>query len=190
MGRLSHEKGLVPLLRGFAHAARTAPESLLLLVGDGPQRSELETLARELDLGAANIRFAGRVDSKEVPSWLRVSDVFALVSPNEGFSCALVEAMACGLASVVSAIPANLQLIDEGIHGLTVPFGDENAIGVALLQLMSNPDFCRQMGAAARERVVENYSTARVVERYEKLFEKAVALHPQRGVGLSSISQP
>jgi glycosyltransferase involved in cell wall biosynthesis len=126
-------------------------------------------------LGPDRIRFVGRVKVTEVPFWLRSSDLFALISPNEGFSCALLEAMASGLASVVSDIPANRQLIDPGIHGLTVPFGDESSIGDALLQLLTDRDARTRMGEAARSRVVENYSTSRIVERYERLLSEVLA---------------
>jgi glycosyltransferase involved in cell wall biosynthesis len=172
VGRLSHEKGLRPLLGGFARAARQSPRAMLLLVGDGALRSELETLARELDLKPEQLRFVGRVPAGEIPFWLRSSDVFALTSPSEGFSCALVEAMAAGLPSVVSAIPANLQLIDNGVHGLAVPFDGEPEIAEALLKLFGDPALQRTMGEAARHRAVDNYSTAKVIKRYEALFAK------------------
>ena len=175
VGRLSHEKGLTGLIRGFAHSA--APNAQLILVGDGPQRAELEELAREQRLGLEQIRFAGRIDVTEVPCWLRAADVFALVSPNEGFSCALVEAMASGLASVVSAIPANLQMISDGVHGLAVPFDDEKAIGEALARLLVQVESRRKMGESARLRAVNEYSTVRVVELYEALFDKVTRVH-------------
>lgn len=175
VGRLSQEKGLHGLLRGFAQATRSVPDALLLLVGDGAVRSDLESLARELNLGPQQIRFTGRVNVDEVPSWLRASDVFALTSPNEGFPCALVEAMSSGLASVVSDIPANLQLIDEGVHGLTVPYDDEAAIGRAFVRLFHDPDLRRAMGQQSRQRVVDNYSTDQVIDRYENLFAHAMS---------------
>jgi glycosyltransferase involved in cell wall biosynthesis len=174
VGRLSPEKGLPGLLRGFALTARSSPDAMLVLVGDGPQRAELEALAGQLQLGPDRIRFIGRVNITEVPFWLRSSDVFALTSPSEGFSCALLEAMSTGLASVVSDIPANRQLVDPGIHGLTVPFGDEASIGEALLRLSRDPEVRQCMGQAARQRVVENYSTVRIVERYEVLFHQVL----------------
>jgi glycosyltransferase involved in cell wall biosynthesis len=175
VGRLSHEKGLPGLLRGFARAAATAPEAMLVLVGDGAQRAELEALARELGLRPGQIRFTGRVDITEVPPWLRSSDVFALTSPSEGFSCALLEAMSAGLASVVSDIPANQQLVDAEVHGLSVPFDDQVRIAQAFLRLIREPDLRRRMGQAARQRVVENYSTVRVVERYEALLTEVMS---------------
>jgi glycosyltransferase involved in cell wall biosynthesis len=175
VGRLSPEKGLPGLLRGFALTARCSPDAMLVLVGDGPQRAELESLAGQLQLGPDRIRFVGRVNITEVPLWLRSSDLFALTSPSEGFSCALLEAMATGLPSVVSDIPANRQLIEPGIHGLTVPYGDESSIGEALSQLTGDPDVRNRMGEAARSRAITNYSTKRVVEFYETLLSEVLA---------------
>lgn len=174
VGRLAPEKGLRPLIRGFAAASRTSPHAYLLVVGDGPMRGDLEALAADSGLGPDKIRFAGRVPVDEVPDALRATDVFALTSPSEGFSCALLEAMSAGLPSVVSAIPANLQLIDEGVQGLTVAWDDEAAIGTAFTRLFHDADLRRTMGRAARARAVENYSTEKVVTRYERLFAETV----------------
>jgi glycosyltransferase involved in cell wall biosynthesis len=178
-GRLSHEKGLTGLVRGFAHAARAIPEAVLLLLGDGPQRSELEKMAADLNLTSRQIRFLGRVDIGEVPGWLRAADIFALTSPNEGFPCSLLEAMSAGLPSVVSDIPATVQLIDDGVHGLVVPYDAAEAIGEAFLRLFRNPQLRLDMGREARTRVIDNYSTDSVIDRYEKLF--ATVLNPING---------
>ncbi len=170
VGRLSQEKGIRGLIGGFAHAALAEPESVLVLVGGGAMLEELRQLVAERGVAPRQVRFVGPVPASEIPFWLRASDVFSLTSPNEGFPCALVEAMAAGLPSVVSDIPANLQLVDEGVHGLSVPFDEEEAIGRAFLTLFRDGDLRRRMGVAARQRVLDNYSTARIVERYETLF--------------------
>lgn len=171
VGRLSREKGLVSLVRGFARAAARDPKALLLLVGDGALRQELKALARGLGVNAGQIRFIGRVPAEEIPFWLRASDIYSLTSPSEGFPCALLEAMSAGVSSVVSAIPANLQLVDEGVHGLTVPYDDEEQIGEAFLKLFNDAGLRKSMGGAARQRVVDNYSTDKVIDRYETLFQ-------------------
>jgi glycosyltransferase involved in cell wall biosynthesis len=158
------------LLRGFAIAAQKIPHAILVLLGDGAMRPELEKLARDLSLTPRQIRFAGRVTIGEVPRWLRASDVYALTSPSEGFSCALLEAMSVGLPSIVSAIPANLQLIEDQVHGIAVPWNDERALDAAFLRLFGNRDLRKKMGGAARERAVENYATDQVLDRYETLF--------------------
>lgn len=172
VGRLSHEKGLPELLRSFALAARSRPEATLVLLGDGPQRAELEALAASLPLAPQQIRFMGRVDIQTVPFWHRASDIFALVSPSEGLSCALLESMASGLPSVVCDIPANRQLVDSEVHGITVPFGDDAATAAAFERLLADPDLRQRMGRAARESVLETFSIDRVTERYEALFQE------------------
>lgn len=186
VGRLSPEKGLTWLLEAFAKAVSAVPSAMLVLLGDGAQRPELEALAQRLSLGPHQIRFAGRVPVSEVPLWLRASDIFALLSPSEGFSCALAEAMAAGLPSVVSAIPANSQLIDPDVHGILVPTGDIAAIAAAFVRLLREDPLLRlRMGQAARQRVLENFSTPRIVSRYETLFHQVLndpnPPAPQRG---------
>ena len=174
VGRLAPEKGLRSLLQGFALAAREEARAILVLVGEGPMSKDLETLAAELGLGSARVRFAGRADASEVPLWLRAGDVFTLVSPNEGFSCALAEAMSAGLPSVVSRIPGNVQLIEDAVHGFATPVGDDFAMAAALLRLFRDPALRGRMGQAARQRVVDNYSTGHVVDRYETLFAEVI----------------
>ena len=180
-GRLSTEKGIRELMRGVAEAAKRNPTSTLVLVGDGPIRAELEGLARELDPSGTRFRFVGRVPLAEIPHWLGAADAFALTSPNEGFSCSLVEAMAIGIPSVVSNIEANLQLVEDGTHGITVPWGDPDAIGAALTKLFDDSALRQTLGAAARRRVVDNYSTEKVVARYEALFHSTTLAAQRKG---------
>lgn len=173
VGRLAPEKELASLIGAFAGVAKRVPDALLLLIGDGPCRRELEEHAAQLGL-ADRVRFAGQQPVTDIRQWLQAGDVFALVSSNEGFPCSLSEAMAAGLASVVSDIPGNSQLIDNGVHGLVVPVRDEARIAEAIGVLLADPEACARMGAAARRRVVENYSTDKLMDRYEALFEEAL----------------
>jgi glycosyltransferase involved in cell wall biosynthesis len=170
-GRLAPEKELASLVRAFALVAREIPAARLVLIGDGPLREKLEALAAMLDV-SGTVRFTGRQPAGEVRAWLQASDAFALASSNEGFPCSLLEAMSVGLPSVVSAIHANVQLIDDGVHGLHAALRDESAIAAALTRLLRSERERARMGAAARARVLENYSTEKVVARYEALFEE------------------
>jgi glycosyltransferase involved in cell wall biosynthesis len=176
VGRLAPEKELQSLIRAFA-ALHDAQDAVLLLVGDGPMRDELKTLAAKLHLGAT-VRFVGRKTVAEVCLWLQASDVFALVSSNEGFSCSLLEAMSVGLPSVVSAIPANVQLVDDGIHGFHTELGNEASITSALNHLLLDKTLRARMGAAARGLVLSSYSVDKVIDQYEALFAEALATRP------------
>jgi glycosyltransferase involved in cell wall biosynthesis len=172
-GRLASEKELSSLIGAFEAVVRRMPCAVLILLGDGPSRGILEERARQLGL-SASVRFTGYQPAADIPGWLQASDLFTLVSSNEGFPCSLVEAMSAGMACVVSDIPANAQLIDSGVHGLRVPVGDEACIAEAIAGLLGDPGSRARMGTAARLRVIENYSTDKVVGRYEALFEGAL----------------
>jgi glycosyltransferase involved in cell wall biosynthesis len=169
VGRLAPEKELASLIRGFARAREQTPEALLVLVGDGPERASLTTLVTQLGL-TSSVRFAGRQPIEAVRQWLQASALFALVSSAEGFPCSLEEAMATALPSVVSDIPANLQLVQHDVHGLVATLKDEAAIGDALLALLNDPAKRQRLGAAARTTVADHYSTEKVVALYEDLF--------------------
>ena len=124
------------------------------------------------------MRFLGRLNEAQVRDWMKIADAFTLVSSQEGFPVSLVEAMAMQLPSVVSGIPANTQLIEPGRHGLLAPVGDPAAIASALEQLWKDPALRARMGEEARRRVVENYSTAQVIDRYEALFTEVLYPRP------------
>jgi glycosyltransferase involved in cell wall biosynthesis len=170
-GRLAPEKELSSLLGAFAAVAQRMPNALLVLIGDGPCRRELETRATQLGL-AGRVHFEGRQPVSAVRHWLQAGDLFALVSSNEGFPCSLSEAMAAGLPSVVTDTPGSAQLIESGVHGLVVPVGEEPRIAEAILALLSDPKARARMAQAARLRIVENYSTAKVVDLYERMFRE------------------
>jgi glycosyltransferase involved in cell wall biosynthesis len=173
VGRLAPEKLLPTLLDAFALALPEAPAAVLVVAGDGPLRTALQQQANRLRLPAEHIRFAGLVDPSEVHLWYQAADVYALLSSKEGFPCALLEAMSAGVASVVSDIPGNRQLIDDGQHGLRVPVEDAPATAAALVRLLADDALRGRMGEAARRRVEDNYSLAKIADRYEDLFEEA-----------------
>jgi glycosyltransferase involved in cell wall biosynthesis len=174
VGRFAPEKQLGSLLDAFRIVVDRFPDALLVLAGDGPEKQALEAHVQRNGLGR-NLRFPGRLQEKEVGDWLRLADVFTLTSSQEGFPVSLVEAMATELPSVVSDIPANTQLIEPDIHGLLAPVGDASAIAAGLSRLLGDEALRARMGKEARRRVVDNYSTDKVIDRYEALFAEALA---------------
>ena len=174
-GRLAAIKALPSLLEAFAAVSVKFPEAMLVLLGDGPDRAALVEQAKRLQLSEKNIRFMGQVEPAQIPLWTKISDIFALVSHSEGFSCALAEAMSTGLACVVSDIPANRQLIKSGEQGFLTPVGDSEAIAGAIVQLLEEPLLRERMGQAGRQAILENYSIDMVADRYEALIRDALA---------------
>lgn len=174
-GRLALGKGLAHLIEAFGLVAHDFPEAMVVLVGDGPVRAELERQVNQVGLHPSKVKFVGRVNPKEVCDWLKIADIFTLVSFSEGFACALAEAMSAGLPCVVSDIPANRQLIDNGKHGFLTPVGDAEAISGAIIQLLENAGLRQRMGEAARQSIQDNYSTDKICDRYELLFREMLA---------------
>ena len=145
-----------------------------------PVRAALEELTQQLRI-ADTVTFTGRLETADIVRWLRASDVFALVSSNEGFPCSLAEAMCAGLPAVASNIPGNTQLIEPMETGLLTRTGDPKSIAEALGRLLRDERLRRNLGAAARERVAGAYSTEKVTERYEQLFRGALGpIRPER----------
>jgi glycosyltransferase involved in cell wall biosynthesis len=169
IGRLAPEKKLPSLLGAFARVVRELPQAVLALIGDGPRRAEIRELAAKLKL-ERNVVFAGRVPTSGVVQWLRAADAFALVSELEGLPCSLIEAMSAGVPVVVSNIPANTQLVDDEVDGLVAELGNEESIARGLLRVLDDRALRDRMGAAARQRMVDQFSMPLVVERYETLF--------------------
>jgi glycosyltransferase involved in cell wall biosynthesis len=171
IGRLAEPKGYSHLL---AALALIPPEErpLTLIAGDGPERADLERQARVLGLGH-DTRFLG--NRRDVPALLAAADVFVLASLWEGLPLALLEAMAAGLPSVVTAVGGNPEVIDNGESGLLVPAADEPAFAAALRRLLRDPEQRRRMGQAARKKFNEQFSLRRFVETHENLYEAILA---------------
>jgi glycosyltransferase involved in cell wall biosynthesis len=174
VGRLAPEKQLASLIDAFAIVHRARPGAVLALVGDGPLRQDLTRQAEALGLGTA-VRFPGRQPMERVIEWLQAADTFTLVSSLEGFPCSLVEAMAAGLPSVVSEIPANQQLIRSGEQGWLAKLEDPQSIANALLRVFDSPPEALRMGQQARKLVVDRFSTEKVLLLYEEMFDAVLS---------------
>ncbi|MEK6644635.1 MAG: glycosyltransferase family 4 protein [Planctomycetota bacterium] len=151
-GRLSPEKNGETLLRAIALDSSKARR--VILVGDGPERARLETLARELGLSDV-VRFTGACD--DVRPYLHAADAFAFPSRGESFGGSLAEAMACGLACVAlrssgCVATASEEIIEDGVSGLLAPEATERGLADALRRLQHDPALRATLGAAARRR--------------------------------------
>ncbi|MCS7176653.1 MAG: glycosyltransferase family 4 protein [Candidatus Kapabacteria bacterium] len=114
------------------------------------------------------IRISGVLPASAVRQAMVEADVFVLPSYSEGFSMALLEAMAAGLPVVVTAVGALTELVTDGIHGRVVPPGDTAALASALLQSLQEPGWLRLAGARNRQRVATDFAIENVVQRWEE----------------------
>jgi glycosyltransferase involved in cell wall biosynthesis len=171
VGRLDHQKKIPLMLRGFAKYVHQRRDAKLAILGDGPLREEVRTLTASLGLDK-NVYFCGRVQSDVVLKWNQVADTCMLVSQVEGLPCSLIESMSVGVPPVVSRIPAHTQLIEDGVHGILTEYGSDKSIAEGLHRVLDDSALRNRMSAAARQRMVDEYSIARVGDCYAQLFRE------------------
>lgn len=172
-GRLVAEKGLDVLLRAWPEVLQQVPDAHLVLVGDGDQRATLEAQAQQLGM-AARVTFAG--GSTQIADFLRAADAFVLPSYAEGLPVALLEAMACGLPCVGTAIDGTRQLIDDGVRGRLVAPGDAAALARGLTEALAGSQ-AHNWGSQARHYVCAHYSLDAVAEAYMHMYATLLEHH-------------
>lgn len=142
-GRMAPEKGLATLLRAVTLLVATGRDVRLSLIGDGPERPRLEAQARTLGI-TDSISWEGYVGERErFLALLRESDLFVLPSLTEGVPKVLLEAMACGLPVVASAVGGIPALLDDGDRGRLLRAGDEIDLAAAIRSVLEDPSVAR-----------------------------------------------
>lgn len=164
VARLNPVKRLDVLFQAVA----LSPDVYVVIVGNGPERAQLEAMSEQPGL-AGRVRFAGQQD--DVRPWLAALDVFVLSSDWEGMSNALLEAMAIGLPVIATAVGGTPEVVMDGITGLLVPPRDPAALAEAIATLLHDPDLRRKMGQAGQERVEQHFSIKETVRQTEALYE-------------------
>jgi glycosyltransferase involved in cell wall biosynthesis len=175
-GKFLPRKRPLDLLRAFSIA--NMANSYLVLVGDGPLWSDLNSEVQQLGL-ASRVRFLGLVDYSKLPEVYASSNILIHPAENEPYGLIVNEAMVCGLPVIVSdRVGAGLDLIKNGITGFTYPCGDINALVDILRRSLSDRDGLKDMGRAAQHRM-ERWSprenaetTAHAIERVTNLKRK------------------
>ncbi len=173
VGRLAVQKRVNDLVWAVETLRQIRPQFHLVLIGEGPERDRLERFAESIGC-RENVHFLGH--REDAAAWLPGFDTFCLASSFEGMSNSLMEAMSLGLPVVASDIPANRELVTHEQTGLLVKLGD----GVGFMQffrrLMDEPDLGPRLGAAAKQRMQDHFSVAKMVERYVDLYHSLAAL--------------
>ncbi len=172
VGRLSPEKNLPFLIEAFARASSDNDSLRLLLVGDGPERKQLETLVLSNNI-ASKVHFTGMVEYKDVPSYLVTSDFSVNPSTSETFGLTTVEAMATGLPVLGVDAPGTRDIISDGINGILSPSAPDAFI-TNLLMLATHSDLRQRIGHQARldskKYDIQNHIQI-LTQHYQRLIE-------------------
>jgi len=167
----------------WRRVAATVPSAVAILVGDGPERAKWEGRIMADALGSS-VRFVG--SRRDIPAILALTDIVVHPSLEEGFSNAILEAMAAGRPVVATAVGGNTEAIQDGRTGILVPARDSEALAAAILILAREPGRAREMGSAGRERVARHFSVEQMVRSYESVYERLLAGTPMVATGEDS----
>lgn len=153
-------------IKMFQKVVKEVP-SKLVLVGDGPERSECERLCRELNVGD-NVRFLGKQD--QLVDILTASDLFLIPSQSESFGLAALEAMSCGLPVISSSVGGLPELVKHNETGFIAEIGDIERMAKYAVDLLSNERKYEIFSENSRKRAL-NYEKSKVIPTYEKYYE-------------------
>lgn len=172
VGRLHPQKGHADLLQALVELrGLTDRKFRCLFVGDGELRRELENEVSQLGLRDI-VRFTGL--RKDVPRLLVALDLFVMPSRWEGLPMALLEAMACSKACVVTAVGGIPSVVDDGVNGLMLPPERPGDMAAAIARIISDDNLRIALGTAARESALRRYDVGRVMHAYEEMYDEAL----------------
>ncbi len=149
LGRLKRYKRVDLVVQAFAGVLKTRPDAKLVVAGTGDAAPEIKAQVEHLGIGA-NVDFTGFVPEPEKLRLLRGSWVHVLTSPKEGWGISVVEAAACGTATVASDSPGLRDSVVDGETGFLTPHGDVPALTERIAQIIDNPVLRERLGKAAR----------------------------------------
>jgi glycosyltransferase involved in cell wall biosynthesis len=142
------------------------------MVGDGPDRRQVEQQAHELGI-ARHCLFVGY--QRDIAPYYGFFDVFLLPSANEGTPVVAIESLAAERPVIATRVGGVPDVVDDGVDGFLVPPGDVDAIVDRLEELARDPGLRARMGAAGAERVVPRYAVSRLVDDVDELYRELLA---------------
>jgi glycosyltransferase involved in cell wall biosynthesis len=171
VGRLSREKGADILIHAAAKVLIQLRETKFMVVGDGPERNDLESLIDKLNI-RSNVSLMGRSD--DMPSMFASFDVVVSSSRQEGLPMAILEGMASRLPWVATAVGDVPTVVQDDVTGVLVPPEDAELLAAALVDLLQDADRRERLGGAARKLVENKFSAERMTGDYLRIYTESM----------------
>ncbi|GGG69850.1 glycosyltransferase [Edaphobacter dinghuensis] len=172
IGNIRHVKGHDVFVKAAAVIAPHFPNVYFSIAGGVLEPSyfeELQALVRDLNL-EERFHFTGAITNLE--QHLSAADIFVLPSRSEGFSNAIVEAMATSLPVVATNVGGNAEAVQNDVSGLIVPAEDSDALAAAIIRLLADPAMAKAMGIAGKQRVAERFTTEAMLLQTTATYRK------------------
>jgi glycosyltransferase involved in cell wall biosynthesis len=172
VGRMTGVKDTAATLETLRATRERGVDAVLCLVGDGPERAELEQAAKDLGI-ARSCYFVGY--QEDVAGYYRLFDAFLLPSVTEGTPVSAIEALASGTPVVANRVGGVPDVVRDGLDGFLVEPGDVDAAAGRLATLAGDPALRTRLGESGRARVLERYSVTRLVDDVDRLYRSLLA---------------
>lgn len=190
VGNLYPVKRFDRFLRGLQKARKEDPRIRGFIIGDGPEKLNLENMAGDLGLSKEGVQFLGQVD--HVPAYLHQADIFVLTSEHEGFPNVILEAMAARLPVIAPLVGDTGIIIENGETGWIIPMENTDLLASKMIELAKVPKLRQQYGLSGRKRVEqvynENLLKNRLLEIYKQLSQNEKYYHILEAI--NSLNQP
>jgi len=178
VGRLVHRKGQDRLVEAMSRIVAELPDAILVFIGEGPHRKELDRLVAKHNLDK-NVRFIGRIQYSDLPRYIALGDIFAMPSRSrlfglevEGLGIVYLEASACGLPVVGGSSGGAPDAVKDGVTGFVVDGNDIDQIAERIIHLLRDEELRRKMGKAGRDWAIEEWRW----QRWSNEFNKALKI--------------
>ena len=176
LGRVVRAKNYPRLVRASRKVLQKFPDSLFVLVGDGNQMSAVKKEIANCGVGDSWMLLGARAN---IPEILPAADIFVQSSDWEGLPVAVLEAMACGIPVVATDAGGTPEIIQEGKTGKLVPTGGgDEALSLALVELLEHPDTAKQFGQVGFELVQSKYNQETFLDREMALLKNCTEHSP------------
>jgi len=179
VGRLVEKKGVSTLIGSINLLKNKYPELTVTLIGDGPEKPDLEQQCRRLGV-KEQVRFLGSIPNNRIPAFYQsakiavVPSIIAADGDQEGLGLVAVEAMGCGCATLVSDLPALRDVVIDGETGLAFKAGNEADLAEKISTLMCNPELSARLGRAGRQSVIDKFDWRTVGARYLGIMDQCL----------------
>jgi glycosyltransferase involved in cell wall biosynthesis len=171
VGRLVEEKGVPILLDAIHKVIQKFPGLKLVIIGDGPEREKLEAQCIGLNIEHV-VEFLGALNQNQLPALYSSASIVVMTSKREGLGLVAIEAMGCGCAVVATCLPAVEDIIENGVNGVLVKYGDSIELANAIETLLVNTGIKNNIVSRARQSVIKRFDWQIVANKYKNIIER------------------
>jgi glycosyltransferase involved in cell wall biosynthesis len=178
MGHVTRQKGLHLLIKIAPQLLQEYSDLKIMVVGGGDYLDEAKKMARELGIADCML-FTGMVDIDSIPDYINAADLFILPTlRKEGLPLSILEAMACKKPVITTNIGGNPSVVKNGINGILIPPANMRELSQSLHLLLNDARLASRLAHNGYESIKEHFSLNRMIDSYEALLEKHLAIKP------------